>query len=114
KSDTMIRLFPRELGGFNVSVFRFPNSERTALATTRTERDSMGVMEVPADAFYGAQTRRAELNFQISPLRFPRSFIRALGLIKKSAAQVNMDLKLLSPELGGTILRAAQAAARGK
>ena len=81
---------------------------------TRTERDSMGSMEVPADADYAAQTRRAELNFQISPLRLPRSMIRALGLIKKAAAQVNMDLGLLSPDLGAFILDAAQAVADGK
>jgi fumarate hydratase class II len=71
-------------------------------------------MEVPATADYGAQTRRAELNFQISPLRLPRSMIRALGLIKKSAAQVNMDLGLLSPDLGGYIVDAAESVADGK
>jgi fumarate hydratase class II len=83
------------------------------LAKTRVERDSMGEMEVPADAYYGAQTRRAELNFPISPLRLPRPFIRAMGLIKKAAARVNMDLGLLKPELGDAILRAAQAVADG-
>ena len=61
------------------------------MATTRTEKDSMGEMEVPVDAYYGAQTERARRNFQISPLRFPRSFIRAVGLIKKAAAQVKAD-----------------------
>jgi len=60
--------------------------------TTRRERDSMGEMDVPVDAYYGAQTARAARNFQISSLRFSRGFIRALGLIKKAAAQVNMDL----------------------
>ena len=50
---------------------------------TRTERDSMGDMEVPADAYYGASTQRAVLNFPISDLRFPRRFIQALGLIKQ-------------------------------
>jgi fumarate hydratase class II len=84
------------------------------LATTRTENDSMGAMEVPIDAYYGAQTERARRNFQISPLRFPRGFIRAIGLIKKAAAQVNMDLKLLPPELGAAIVQAAQAVADGK
>jgi len=84
------------------------------LATTRTEQDSMGAMEVPVEAYYGAQTRRAEVNFQISPLRVPRSFIRALGLIKKAAAQVNMDLNLLPADLGGPIIQAAQAVADGK
>jgi fumarate hydratase class II len=74
----------------------------------------MGAMEVPVDAYYGAQTRRAELNFEISPLRAPRAFIRAMGLIKKAAAQVNMDLGLLSADLGSIIVQAAQAVAEGK
>ena len=84
------------------------------MATTRRERDSMGEMDVPAEAYYGAQTARAARNFQISTLRFSREFIRALGLIKKAAAQVNMDLGLLSPELAAAIIRAAQAVAEGK
>ena len=84
------------------------------MATTRTEMDSMGAMEVPLDAYYGAQTQRARRNFRISPLRFPRPFVRALGLIKKSAAQVNMDLGLLPAELGEAIVQAAQAVADGK
>jgi fumarate hydratase class II len=90
--------------------------EIPGLATSpyRTEKDSMGAMEVPADAYFGAQTRRAELNFEISPLRAPRAFIRALGLIKKAAAQVNMDLGLLNPDLGSPIVQAAQAVADGK
>src|SRR6266481_2656941 len=55
----------------------------------RTERDTMGEMQVPASALYGAQTARAIQNFPISGQRFPRSFIRALGLIKSAAAKVN-------------------------
>src|SRR5262245_46233358 len=74
----------------------------------------MGEMTVPAEAYYGAQTQRAARNFQISRLRFPREFIRALGLIKKAAAQVNMELGLLAPELGALVIRAAQAVAEGK
>ena len=85
-----------------------------ATSPFRTEKDSMGPMEVPADAYYGAQTRRAELNFEISPLRAPRALIRAMGLIKKAAAQVNMDLGLLNPDLGAPIVQAAQAVADGK
>ncbi len=84
------------------------------MSTTRRERDSMGEMELPAEAYYGAQTARAARNFQISTLRFSRAFIQALGLIKKAAAQVNIDLDLLSPELGAAIIRAAQAVADGK
>ena len=58
----------------------------------RIEKDSMGEMQVPADSYYGAQTQRAVLNFPISGLRFPRPFIRAMGLIKKAAAQTNLEL----------------------
>ncbi len=83
-------------------------------AKTRTEKDSMGAMEVPSDAYYGAQTRRAELNFPISPLRMPRAMIRAMGLIKKSAAIVNADLGLLDKTLGEAIGSAASAVAEGK
>src|SRR5690349_1695863 len=57
--------------------------------TFRMERDTMGEMRVPSDALYGAQTARAIENFPISGLRFPRSFIRALALIKSAAANVN-------------------------
>lgn len=74
----------------------------------------MGEMEVPIEAYYGAQTQRAFENFKISPLRFPRSFLRAMGLIKKAAAHVNMDLKLLPPELGAAIAQAAQTVADGQ
>ena len=74
----------------------------------------MGEMEVSVEAYYGAQTERARRNFQISPLRFPRPFIRALGLIKKAAAQVNMDLGLLPADLGERIVQAAQAVADGQ
>ena len=80
---------------------------------TRTERDSMGTMEVPIDAYYGASTRRAELNFPISDLRFPRSFIRALALIKLAAAKANMELELLDEKTGAAIVEAAQEVADG-
>ncbi len=80
----------------------------TATKPTRTERDSMGPMEVPIDAYYGASTMRAVQNFPISDLRLPRSFIRALGLIKQAAARVNMDLGLLDETNGNAIVDAAQ------
>ena len=79
----------------------------------RIERDSMGTMEVPADAYYGASTRRAQLNFPISGLRFPRSFIRALANIKLAAAIVNMDLGLLDEHSGKAIVKAGQQARDG-
>ena len=85
----------------------------TAERNTRTERDSMGTMEVPADALYGASTMRAVLNFPISDLRFSRTFIRALGLIKLAAARSNMELELLEPDLAQAIVQAAQEVADG-
>ncbi|WP_165072277.1 class II fumarate hydratase [Paludisphaera rhizosphaerae] len=84
------------------------------MATTRPERDSMGEMEVPADAYYGAQSERARRNFEIGSLKFPRPFLRALGLIKKSAAKVNVELGLLDSQLGTLIEQAAQEVADGR
>ena len=81
---------------------------------TRTERDSMGPMEVPVDAYYGASTMRAVLNFPISGLTFPRTFIRALGLIKQAAARVNMELGLLERPIGEAVIRAAVEVADGR
>jgi fumarate hydratase class II len=80
----------------------------------RIERDTMGEMRVPADALYGAQTQRAVENFPISRLRFPRSFIRALGLIKSSAARVNGRLEQLPPDLADAIEKASDEIAEGK
>jgi fumarate hydratase class II len=80
----------------------------------RVERDSMGQMQVPADAYYGASTQRAVENFPISNLRFGRGFIRALGLIKKSAAVVNRELGLLDAKLADAIVQAAQEVVDGK
>jgi len=79
----------------------------------RLERDSMGEVRVPADGLYGAQTQRAVENFPISGLRFPRAFIRAIGLIKSAAAQVNGHIGQLPPELAATIAKAADAVAAG-
>jgi fumarate hydratase class II len=81
---------------------------------TRVERDSMGEMEVPIDAYYGASTQRAVLNFPISGEPFPRRFIRALGLVKKAAAQTNRELGLLSRRRARAIAAAAQEVIDGK
>jgi fumarate hydratase, class II len=85
----------------------------TATQSTRTERDSMGPMEVPVDAYYGASTMRAVLNFPISELRLPRRFIRALGQIKAAAARTNADLALLDPTVADAIAKAATEVADG-
>jgi fumarate hydratase class II len=81
---------------------------------TRMERDTMGELAVPADAYYGVQTARAIENFPISPLRFPRSFIRAMGLIKYAAASVNESLGLLNRKHSAAIRQAAQEVIEGK
>src|SRR6266705_2224673 len=80
----------------------------------RTEVDSLGEMQVPAAAYYGAQTARAVENFPISNLRFPRQFIRALGLIKKHAAVTNTALGLLPQNISAAIHKAAQEVCEGK
>jgi fumarate hydratase class II len=79
----------------------------------RVEKDSMGELEVPANAMWGAQTQRAYNNFPVSGLRMPRGFIRALGLIKASAAEVNEELGLLEGGLAVAIRDAATAVAEG-
>src|SRR5437773_11840269 len=78
------------------------------------ERDSMGEMQVPADAYYGASTQRAVLNFPISGQPFPRRFIRALGLVKRAAAQTNRELGLLPRRRARAIAAAAQEVIDGK
>ncbi len=80
----------------------------------RVERDSLGEVKVPTNALYGAQTQRAVENFPISGLRFPRTFIRALGLIKAAAARVNRDLGLLDAEKARLIEQAAQEVVDGR
>jgi len=83
------------------------------MADYRIERDSMGEMQVPAGAYYGATTARAVENFPISALRFSRRFIQALGRVKLAAARANVQLGLLAPRLGNAIERAAQEVADG-
>jgi len=80
----------------------------------RTERDSMGELNVPADALYGAQTQRAVDNFPISGLPMPREFIRALGLIKAAAAEANGKLGYLKKKQVKAIRQAAEAVAAGQ
>lgn len=84
------------------------------MSNTRTERDSMGQMQVPAHVHYGAQTARAVENFPISDLRFPRRFIAAMGLIKSAAAQVNHELGLLDDQRARLIQQAAEEVMNGQ
>lgn len=80
----------------------------------RTVKDSMGEMQVPEQAMYGATTARAVENFPISNLRYGRSFLNALGLVKGAAAQANKDLGLLDPAMADLISEAAADVAAGK
>ncbi len=80
----------------------------------RIERDSMGELEIPADALWGPQTQRAVQNFSISGLRMPRAFIRAVGLIKEAAAMVNLELGLLGEDKAAAIINAARTVASGR
>ena len=79
----------------------------------RTESDSLGEMQVPADAYWGAQTQRAIENFPISGIAFGRRFVRALGVVKKGAAQANRDLGLLDDEIAEAIIGAADEVIAG-
>ena len=79
----------------------------------RIERDSMGEVRVPARAYYGAQTQRAVENFPVSGLRFPPTFIRALGMIKLCGARANLDLGLLDRRIAEAVIKAAQEVVAG-
>jgi fumarate hydratase, class II len=83
-------------------------------AKTRTERDSMGALEVPTTALYGAQTQRAVQNFPISGMTMPRQFIYAITLIKEAAAGVNAQLGLLDANVAEAIQQAARAVRAGE
>jgi fumarate hydratase class II len=89
-------------------------NRQASLQKVRIERDTMGELAVPAEAYYGVQTARAVQNFPISGLRFPRSFIRALGLIKWAAATTNEERGLLNRKVAGAIRRAAWEVVEGR
>ncbi|MEA3410676.1 MAG: class II fumarate hydratase [Pseudomonadota bacterium] len=83
-------------------------------ARYRVEKDSMGMVDVPLDALWGAQTQRAVDNFPVSGLRMPRQFLRALGLIKAACAHVNGELGFLEDGIASAIERSANAVASGE
>jgi fumarate hydratase class II len=84
------------------------------MSETRTEQDTMGELQVPMDAMWGAQTQRAVNNFPISGITIPTALIRALGLIKSAAASVNHDLGLLDDEISKAIIAAAGKVSAGE
>lgn len=84
------------------------------MATTRTESDSFGPIEVPADHYWGAQTQRSKGNFPIGNETQPLAVIHALGIIKKAAAQANIEQGRLDPKIGDAIIAAAEEVIAGK
>ena len=84
------------------------------MADVRQEKDSLGLVEVPARAYYGAQTQRAIENYPISGMHAHPVLIRAFGLVKAAAAEANRELGLLDPERAGAIWQAATEVAEGR
>src|SRR4029077_9680285 len=87
---------------------------RISMTKTRTETDSFGPIEVPADRYWGAQAERSVANFKIGWERQPLAIVRALGIVKRAAAETNMAMGLLDKKLGETIVAAAQEVIDGK
>ncbi|WP_411831926.1 class II fumarate hydratase [Pseudoxanthomonas mexicana] len=90
------------------------NRARPSAPLTRVERDSMGELQVPAEALWGAQTQRAVQNFPISGRPMPPGFVHALGLVKAAAAQVNAELGLLPKGIARAVRAAALEVAEGR
>jgi aspartate ammonia-lyase len=88
--------------------------QQQAKPNFRLEKDFIGTVQVPEDAYYGVQTLRAVNNFPISGLRLPREFIRAQGIVKLAAAKANVELGLLDKRIGGAIVKASQEVVEGK
>jgi len=82
--------------------------------STRTETDSFGPIEVPADRYWGAQTERSRQNFRIGQDRMPIAIVQALGIVKLAAAETNRELGLIDARRGGAIIRAAREVIEGK
>src|SRR2546429_1769998 len=81
---------------------------------SRIEKDTFGPIEVPAERLWGAETQRAVQNFRISSEKMPPALITALAQVKRAAAQVNMDLRVLDPKKGRAIIEAADEVIAGK
>ncbi len=80
----------------------------------RIESDTMGELEVPADRYYGCQTARSLINFDIGDDKMPREIVRAFGILKQAAAKVNADLGQLDSDVSKLIIAAAEEVVNGK
>jgi fumarate hydratase class II len=97
-----------------IAAFILRDDGKAPMSSTRTETDSFGPIEVPADSYWGAQTERSILNFPFGPReQMPIEIVHALGFIKQAAARVNARLGVLDPQLGEAIQQAAAEVARG-
>ena len=109
--------YTADITGIHLKTARSPAPPQDDAMTTseyRVEHDSMGALDVPATALWGAQTQRAIRNFPASGLTMPRAFIRALGLIKHAAASANAELGDLPPQAAAAIQAASLEVAGGK
>src|SRR3990172_9587353 len=109
-ADTLRSSAPRRpYGGARTTA-----GEEEKTGRTRIERDSLGEVAVPADALWGAATQRALGNFPVSGERFPREFLRALGLVKAAAAAANAQAGVLDPARAAAIGAASREVAEGR
>src|SRR5213594_1020870 len=89
-------------------------TETSGNKSTRSETDSFGPIDVPADRYWGAQTERSRQNFKIGQDRMPIAIVHALGIVKLAAVQTNRELGLLDARRAGAIIRAAREVIEGK
>src|SRR5882762_11928099 len=100
--------------GLKFKTSPMPQEQPKKQSGTRIETDSMGQIEVPANKYWGAQTQRSLIHFNIGDDRMPREMIRALGILKKAAALVNEELGKLPPEKAKLIVKACDEVIEGK
>src|SRR5271167_4849903 len=93
---------------------RSPSHQEPSMAEMRTETDTFGPIEVPADRYWGAQTERSRRNFRIGHDRMPIEIVHALGMVKLAAAETNRELGLIDQRRARAIIRAAREVIEGK
>ena len=117
RSATISKMIENSLSGKEVfrteSVKSEPTKPKITSGKVRLEKDTMGEIDVPADRYYGAQTARSLVNFDIGQDKMPRSLIRAFGILKQAAAETNVELGDLNEETGQLIYRACEEVISG-
>src|SRR5690606_26912018 len=105
---------PRLLRCYTRAHLPATSENESAMSTVRTETDTFGPIEVAADRYWGAQAQRSLGNFRIGWEKQPLPIVRALGIVKRAAAETNMALGKLDPKLGATIVSAANEVIEGR